>query len=70
MTKKFHQQELDNQYGLQPSTSDSGHQQHQVPNISQRKNLISYNKMISSPFSLFIIISAQRNQPNCSDNCV
>ena len=52
MTKKFHQQELDNQYGLQPSTSDSGHQQHQVPNISQRKNLISYNKMISSPFSL------------------
>jgi hypothetical protein len=35
-----HQQQLHNQFSLQPSATATGNQQHQVPNISWRNNFV------------------------------
>ena len=57
------QEQLHDQFSLKPATS---HQQHQVPNTSQRKNLVSLKNIIPSP-SLSSLLSTKTNQLNYND---
>jgi hypothetical protein len=63
------QQQFHNQHSLQTSTTTGTHQQHQVPNTSQRKNLVSQKNIIPSPSLLSSLLSStQTNQLNYDDN--
>jgi hypothetical protein len=58
------QQKLHNQVTLQPTTTSH---QHQIPNTSQRKNLVSQKSIIPS-LSLSSLLSTKTNQINYNDN--
>jgi hypothetical protein len=64
-----HQQQLHNQYSLQPSNTATRIQQHQVPNTAEKKNSVS-QKIIPSPSLSSLLSSKQINQLNYNDNSI